>query len=84
MEIKLRGIRVTHGERAVLDDVSFDFPPGKTTVVLGPSGCGKTTLLRIVSRLQSPAPGDVRRARCSRRGRCSPPWRRARRAPVPP
>lgn len=59
MEIKLRGIRVTHGERAVLDDVSFDFPPGKTTVVLGPSGCGKSVLLKVAAGILPPNRGRV-------------------------
>lgn len=33
-------------DRPVIDDVSFDFPPGGLTAVVGPVGCGKSSLLR--------------------------------------
>lgn len=59
MDIKLRRVHVRHGEREVLDDVSFDFPPGRTTVVLGPSGCGKSVLLKVAAGLIPPNRGRV-------------------------
>lgn len=59
MEIKLRRIQVRHGEREVLDDISFDFPPEKTTVVLGPSGCGKSVLLKVAAGIVPPNRGRV-------------------------
>lgn len=57
--LALEGLSVTVGGRAVLEDVSFVAPAGRTTAVLGPSGCGKTTLLRVVCGLQAPTSGRV-------------------------
>ena len=45
--------------RAILSDISLDFPRGKVTAILGGSGCGKTTLLRLIGGLCSPQKGRV-------------------------
>lgn len=42
---------------SVLDDVSFDVPPGTLTALIGPSGCGKSTLLRVLAGLVVPDHG---------------------------
>jgi iron complex transport system ATP-binding protein len=43
------GLRVAHGARVVLDDVSFAVAPGKLTVLLGRNGAGKSTLLKALA-----------------------------------
>ncbi|MFT4048602.1 MAG: ABC transporter ATP-binding protein [Solirubrobacterales bacterium] len=48
-----------YGDRAALEDVSFDVPAGQTLVVLGANGAGKSTLLRILSTLLRPHSGDI-------------------------
>ncbi|WP_125760460.1 amino acid ABC transporter ATP-binding protein [Companilactobacillus hulinensis] len=45
--------------KTVLNDISVDFPDGKTTVILGPSGSGKSTLLRSLDMLVRPESGTV-------------------------
>lgn len=37
------------GERPVLKDLSFRFPPGSRVLLLGANGAGKTALLRILA-----------------------------------
>ena len=43
----------------VLEDVSFDVPPGQTVALVGPSGAGKTTLTYLVPRLYDVSRGSV-------------------------
>ena len=44
--------------RAV-DDVSYDFEPGKLYAIVGKSGSGKTTLLSLMAGLDLPTGGEV-------------------------
>ncbi|MGH2905767.1 MAG: ATP-binding cassette domain-containing protein [Solirubrobacterales bacterium] len=48
-----------YGERAALEEVSFDLPVGQTLTVFGANGAGKTTLLRILSTLLRPHGGST-------------------------
>ncbi|GGM16657.1 ABC transporter ATP-binding protein [Nakamurella endophytica] len=43
----------------VLDDISFDVPPGAFVSIVGASGCGKSTLLRIFAGLVRPTNGHA-------------------------
>ena len=42
-----------------VDDLSFEAPSGKITVLVGPSGCGKTTSLRMINRMIRPTSGTI-------------------------
>ena len=57
MDIILRHVWRSFGEKQVLRDFSHTFPQGELTVVMGPSGCGKTTLLSLLLGLQAPDRG---------------------------
>jgi phospholipid/cholesterol/gamma-HCH transport system ATP-binding protein len=57
--IAVRNLAVRFGERVVFENVSFDVPRGKITVILGGSGCGKSTLLRTLTGLVTPENGSV-------------------------
>ncbi len=49
-------LTVKYGERAVLDDVSFELAPGTVTAIVGRTGSGKSTLVDALCRLiQVPA-----------------------------
>ncbi len=42
-----------------VDDLSFEAPNGKITVLVGPSGCGKTTSLRMINRMIKATSGTI-------------------------
>ncbi|MEX2388550.1 MAG: ABC transporter ATP-binding protein, partial [Phycisphaeraceae bacterium] len=46
-------------EDAVLQDVSFEAPAGRSVAILGATGAGKTTLLSLIPRFYDPQQGRV-------------------------
>lgn len=46
--IALRDVRLTLGDRVVLDKITLDIAVGEFVGVLGPNGAGKTTLMRAL------------------------------------
>jgi putative ABC transport system ATP-binding protein len=58
MLFELRGVGLSRGGRAVLEDVSASIHAGATAIV-GPSGSGKSTLLRLLNRLADPSEGEI-------------------------
>ena len=44
----------------VLNDITFNFEPGKTYSIMGPSGSGKSTLLNLISLIDSPTSGSIK------------------------
>src|SRR5213082_2400355 len=48
------------GNRAVIDDISFNVHRGETLVIMGGSGCGNSTLLRHMIGSMKPTSGSVR------------------------
>ncbi len=57
--ISVRGLTKSFGSRMVLEDITFDIPKGKVTVVLGPSGTGKSVFLRHLIGLLRPDRGQL-------------------------
>ncbi|MDQ3143216.1 MAG: ATP-binding cassette domain-containing protein [Bacteroidota bacterium] len=49
----------TFGDQDVLNDISCEFEPGKTNLIIGRSGAGKTVLLKILVGLITPTSGKV-------------------------
>ena len=43
----------------VLNDITFNFEPGKTYSIIGPSGSGKSTLLNLLSLIDNPSSGSI-------------------------
>ena len=43
----------------VLNDISFNFEPGKTYSIMGPSGSGKSTFLNLLSLIDYPTSGSI-------------------------
>jgi ABC-2 type transport system ATP-binding protein len=57
--IRVHGLRVVRGLRAVLDDFDLTVRRGTLTGLLGPSGSGKSTLMRAIVGVQKVESGTV-------------------------
>ncbi len=57
--IKVEGLKKSHGDNLLFEDVSFAIPPGGIVGVIGPNGAGKTTLFRILTDNESHYGGKV-------------------------
>ncbi|UCB43345.1 MAG: ATP-binding cassette domain-containing protein [Dehalococcoidales bacterium] len=57
--IEVNHISKTYGDRAVVNDVSFDVNGGEIFGLIGPNGAGKTTTIRIMMDLIKPDSGEV-------------------------
>jgi 2-aminoethylphosphonate transport system ATP-binding protein len=57
--VRIVGLTVELGGRAVLDDLSVEVARGEFVTVLGNSGCGKTTLLRYIAGFVTAVRGAV-------------------------
>ncbi|MDR8392088.1 ABC transporter ATP-binding protein/permease [Aliifodinibius sp. S!AR15-10] len=47
------------GDRAVLQDITFEAKTGQMVAVVGPSGAGKTTLVNLIPRFFDPQEGQI-------------------------
>jgi osmoprotectant transport system ATP-binding protein len=57
--VQFRDVSYRIDGRLILDNLSFEVPPGETLVLVGRSGSGKTTALKMVNGLLSPTSGAV-------------------------
>ena len=57
--IQIRNISKAFTGRNVIQNISFDFEAGKTSMIIGESGSGKTTLLKCMVGLNSIDSGEV-------------------------
>jgi sulfate-transporting ATPase len=48
------------GDRLLMDDMSFQLPPGGIVGVIGPNGAGKTTLFKMITGQEVPDKGTIR------------------------
>ena len=57
--ISVRNVHKRFGPQVVLDGVSIEIEPGKTTTVVGPSGVGKSVLLKLIMGIMTPDSGEI-------------------------
>ena len=56
-KIRIRDVRKSFGEKAVLEGVNLDVQPGESVVVIGQSGVGKSVLIKCVIGILKPDAG---------------------------
>ena len=59
MDIAVKNVYKSYGDKKVLKDVSAVFPAGRCTCIMAESGKGKTTLLRLIMGLEAPDSGSI-------------------------
>ncbi|CAN0483735.1 unnamed protein product, partial [Laminaria digitata] len=57
--ITAKKLTKAYGEKLLLDEVSFELPPGGIIGIIGPNGAGKTTLFRMLVGQESPDAGAL-------------------------
>ncbi len=58
--VEVDDLRKGFGDRLLIDDLSFQLPPGGIVGVIGPNGAGKTTLFRMIAGTEEPDSGTIR------------------------
>ncbi|HED17069.1 MAG TPA: energy-dependent translational throttle protein EttA, partial [Gammaproteobacteria bacterium] len=58
--IEAEHLRKAFGDRLLVDDLSFNLPPGGIVGIIGPNGAGKTTLFRMLTGAEQPDSGELR------------------------
>jgi ATP-binding cassette ChvD family protein len=57
--IRTENISKGYGDLLLMDDVSFDVPPGAIVGIIGANGAGKTTMFRMIVGAESPDEGEL-------------------------
>jgi ATP-binding cassette ChvD family protein len=58
--VEVDNLRKGFGDKLLIDDLSFQLPPGGIVGVIGPNGAGKTTFFRMITGEEQPDSGTVR------------------------
>ncbi len=59
--ISINNISFAYGEKEILNDFSLNIENGNRLCFFGESGYGKTTLLRLISGLEKPQKGEIKK-----------------------
>ncbi|PAP79326.1 energy-dependent translational throttle protein EttA [Rubrivirga sp. SAORIC476] len=58
--VQAEGVKKGYGDRTLVEDLTFDLPPGGIVGIVGPNGAGKTTLFRMITGQEQPDAGSFR------------------------
>ncbi len=57
--IIVQNLNKTFGDKVIIRDFSYHFPPNANIGIVGPNGAGKTTLLNIITGIEEHNSGEV-------------------------
>ncbi len=57
--IEFNGVSKSYGDRLLIDNLSFQIPPGAIVGIIGPNGAGKSTLFRMMQGKEQPDSGEI-------------------------
>ncbi len=57
--IEFNGVSKAFGDRLLIDNLSFQIPPGAIVGIIGPNGAGKSTLFRMIQGREQPDSGTI-------------------------
>lgn len=58
--LEAKNVTKAFGDRLLIDNLSFNLPPGGIIGVIGPNGAGKSTLFKMITGEEKPDSGEVR------------------------
>jgi energy-dependent translational throttle protein EttA len=58
--IEAKNVTKAYGDRLLIDNLSFNLPPGGIIGVIGPNGAGKSTLFKMITGEEKPDSGELR------------------------
>ncbi len=58
--IEAEHLKKAFGDRLLIEDLSFNLPPGGIVGVIGPNGAGKSTLFKMLTNNEQPDGGSIR------------------------
>jgi len=57
--INVKGVKKAFGDKLLIEDMSFEMPPGAIVGIIGPNGAGKTTLFNMITDDEKPDAGTI-------------------------
>ncbi|MDP2433630.1 MAG: energy-dependent translational throttle protein EttA [Pseudomonadota bacterium] len=57
--IEFNGVSKSFGDKLLIDNLSFQVPPGAIVGIIGPNGAGKSTLFRMIQGREQPDSGGI-------------------------
>ena len=57
--IEFKNVSKGYGDRLLIDNASFNIPPGAIVGIIGPNGAGKSTLFRMITGKEEPDSGEI-------------------------
>jgi ATP-binding cassette ChvD family protein len=58
--VEVEGVSKAYGDQLLVEEMSFNLPPGGIVGIIGPNGAGKTTLFRMITGQEQPDGGTIR------------------------